>query len=178
MKQLLPSTVVIIWDIMYLMWIWEMIMCLSTELQGETFHCLMVGEEMGSHTFSCSTEGCSLALVPSWCVSEGLEMGIHSPWASAERQSSSAAPLPTVLEHISCARAWQTDEDLWDLSQLFLGKDDACDFITLYTFTTHLLLCPAFLEASLSEWELQTALGATGFSLTHHNVTVKKILLF
>ena len=51
MKHLLPGTVVIIWDIMYLMWILETIMCLSTELQRETFCSLMVGEEMGSCVF-------------------------------------------------------------------------------------------------------------------------------
>jgi len=65
MKQLLRSTVVIIWDIMYLMWIWETIMCLSTELQRGTVHCLMAGEETSFHMFLCGTEGHSLAVVPS-----------------------------------------------------------------------------------------------------------------
>lgn len=176
MKQLLPGTVAIIWVMMYLMWILETIMCLSTEVQRGTFRYLIVAEETGSHLVFCSTEGHSLAPVPRkwphcWGVWEGLEMGICSPWAAAERQSSSAAPPPQRWSASPVLGVPQTHEDPWDLSQLLLGKGDACDFITLYTFSIHLLLHPSSLKASLSGQELYslwTALGATGFSLTHH----------
>lgn len=55
MKQLLPGTVAIIWVMMYLMWILETIMCLSTELQRGTLRYLTVAEETGSHLVFCNT---------------------------------------------------------------------------------------------------------------------------
>ena len=68
-----------------------------------------------------------------------------------QRQSSSVAPPPQRWSASAVLWAQQTDEDLWDLSQLLLGKLDACDFIALYTFSINLLLYPAFLKANLSE---------------------------
>ena len=162
---------------MYLMWIWETIMCLSTELQRGTVHCLMAGEETSFHMFLCGTEGHSLAVVPSWTaaywgVSERLEAGGGNLFTLGYSWEAEllCSPSTTTLESISCALGGTNVEDLWDVSKLLLGKDDAYDFIALYTFSIHLLLHPAFLKASPSAQELYLlwiALGAVGFSLTH-----------
>lgn len=77
-------------------------------------------------------------------------MEIDSSWATAERQSFSAAPLPQRWSISAVLLVQQFDMGLQNLSQLLLGKDDACDFIALYIFSIHLLLCPAFLKANLS----------------------------
>lgn len=122
--------------------------------QRRTFRCLMVGEVMGSHVFLCGTGGHSLALAKLndhtaelFLKGRRWEFFHIRLW---QRQSSSAAPPPQCWSASAVLWVRQPDEGLWDLSQLLLGEDKAYDFSILYTFAIHLLLCPAFLKASLS----------------------------
>lgn len=91
--------------------------------------------------------------------------GLRWEFVHLRLQQRGRAPLrPPCHNAEALLRVQQTDGDLWDLSQ-----DDACDFISLYTFNIYPWLHTAFWKASLSGYELYLlgeALSAAGFSLT------------
>lgn len=147
MKQLLLGTVILVWDIIVGFGV-------SCEFKHGTAkrNVLLFAGKGGNGLLHVSEQ------YRGWQPRPGTKLNAHTAevflqgwrWefvllGPQQRQSSSAAPLSQRWRASAVLWAPQTDEDLWDLSQLLLGKDDACYFITLYTlisiysYTPHLL---------------------------------------